>query len=109
MRTLDLRQVEVFYYVARFRSFSKAAEALLLTQPTISGHIKTLEESLALVLFDRLGREVTLTHAGEVLYSYAKRLLSVKPRPCSLAGVAGWREWELLIGGVASLVSTCCR
>jgi DNA-binding transcriptional LysR family regulator len=56
MRALDLRQVEVFYYVAKFRSFSKAAEALLLTQPTISGHIKTLEESLALVLFDRLGR-----------------------------------------------------
>ena len=78
MRALDLRQVEVFYYVAKFRSFSKAAEALLLTQPTISGHIKTLEESLALVLFDRLGREVTLTQAGEVLYSYAKRLLSVK-------------------------------
>src|SRR5438093_11888606 len=78
MRTLDLRQVEIFYYVAKFRSFSKAAEALLLTQPTISGHIKALEESLVLVLFDRLGREVTLTQAGEVLYSYAKRLLSVK-------------------------------
>src|SRR4029450_7249226 len=57
MRALDLRKVEVFYYVAKLRSFSKAAEALRLTQPTISGHIKTLEESLALVLFDRLGRE----------------------------------------------------
>src|SRR5262249_19786323 len=100
MRALDLRQVEVFYYVAKFRSFSKAAEALLLTQPTISGHIKTLEESLALVLFDRLGREITLTQAGEVLYSYAKRVLSVKPAAGQALG-----EWEggvrgkLLIGG----------
>src|SRR4029434_5760587 len=78
MQTLDLRQVEVFYYVAKCRSFSKAAEALLLTQPTISGHIKALEESLALVLFDRLGREITLTQAGEVLYRYAQRLFSVQ-------------------------------
>ena len=100
MRALDLRQVEVFYYVARFRSFSKAAEALLLTQPTISGHIKTLEESLALVLFDRLGREVTLTRAGEVLYSYAKRLFSVKTAAVqALRELQGGVSGELLIGG----------
>src|SRR5919204_4618435 len=100
MHTLDLRQVEVFYYVAKFRSFSKAAEALLLTQPTISGHIKALEESLALVLFDRLGREVTLTQAGEVLYGYAKRLLSVKTAAVqALQELQGGVRGELLIGG----------
>jgi DNA-binding transcriptional LysR family regulator len=99
LRTLDLRQVEVFYYVAKFRSFSKAAEALLLTQPTISGHIKALEESLVLVLFDRLGREVTLTQAGEVLYSYAKRLLSVKTAAVqALQELQGGVSGELLIG-----------
>ena len=100
MRTLDLRQVEVFYHVAKFRSFSKAAEALLLTQPTISGHIKTLEDSLTLVLFDRLGREVTLTQAGEVLYTYAKRLLSVKTAALqALQELQGGVSGELLIGG----------
>jgi DNA-binding transcriptional LysR family regulator len=99
MHALDLRQVEVFYYVAKLRSFSKAAEALLLTQPTISGHIKALEESLALVLFDRLGREVTLTQAGEVLYSYAKRLLSVKTAAVqALQELQGGVSGELLIG-----------
>ena len=67
LRTLDLRQVEVFYYVAKFRSFSKAAEALLLTQPTISGHIKALEESLTLVLFDRLGRAQEVEAANIVI------------------------------------------
>ena len=98
-RTLDLRQVEVFYYVAKFRSFSKAAEALLLTQPTISGHIKALEESLTLVLFDRLGREVTLTQAGEVLYNYAKRLLSVKTAAVqALQELQGGVSGELLVG-----------
>lgn len=100
MRTLDLRQVEVFYYVAKFHSFSKAAEALLLTQPTISGHIKTLEDSLNLVLFDRLGREVTLTQAGEVLYAYAKRLLSVKISALqALQELQGGVSGELVIGG----------
>lgn len=100
LRGLDLRQVEVFYYVARLRSFSKAAEALLLTQPTISGHIKTLEESLSLVLFDRLGREVSLTRAGEVLYGYARRLLSTKTAALqALQELQGGLRGELVLGG----------
>jgi DNA-binding transcriptional LysR family regulator len=99
-RGLDLRQVEVFYYVAKLRSFSKAADALLLTQPTISGHIKALEESLSLVLFDRLGREISLTRAGEVLYGYAKRLLSVKTATLqALQELQGGLRGELIIGG----------
>ena len=95
MHSLDLRQVEIFYHVARFRSFSKAAEVLLLTQPTVSGHIKTLEESLSLTLFDRLGREIRLTQAGEVLYGYARRLLSTKSaamRALTIAGRSGIRR-----------------
>jgi DNA-binding transcriptional LysR family regulator len=100
MHHMDLRQVEVFYYVAKFRSFSKAAEALLLTQPTISGHIKALEENLSLVLFDRLGRQVKLTQAGEVLYGYAKRLLSTKSAALqALQELQGGLRGELLIGG----------
>jgi DNA-binding transcriptional LysR family regulator len=100
MRSMDLRQVEVFYYVARFLSFSKAAEALLLTQPTISGHIKSLEESLAMTLFDRLGREVRLTRAGEVLYGHAKRLLATKTAALqALQELQGAMHGELVIGG----------
>jgi DNA-binding transcriptional LysR family regulator len=100
MRRLDLRQVEVFYYVAKFGSFSKAAEALLLTQPTISGHIKALEDSLSLMLFDRLGRGISLTRAGEVLYGYAKRLLSTKAAALqALQELQGGLQGELIIGG----------
>ncbi|MEE8302162.1 MAG: selenium metabolism-associated LysR family transcriptional regulator [Candidatus Tectomicrobia bacterium] len=100
MHSLDLRQVEIFYHVARFRSFSKAAEVLLLTQPTVSGHIKTLEESLSLTLFDRLGREIRLTQAGEVLYGYARRLLSTKSAAMqALQELQGGLQGELVIGG----------
>ena len=100
IRALDLRQVEIFYYVAKFGSFSKAAEALLLTQPTISGHIKTLEDSLSLVLFDRLGRGISLTRAGEVLYGYARRLLSTKTAALqALQELQGGLRGELIVGG----------
>ena len=99
MHTLDLRQVEVFYHVARLRSFSKAAEALMLTQPTISGHIKTLEDQVSLVLFDRLGREISLTRAGEVLYRYARRLLATKTAAVqALHELQGGMHGELVLG-----------
>ena len=100
MRHLDLRQVEIFYYVARLGSFSKAAEALLLTQPTISGHIKALEDSISLMLFDRLGRGISLTRAGEVLYGYAKRLLATKTAALqALQELQGGVQGELVVGG----------
>jgi DNA-binding transcriptional LysR family regulator len=99
-RDIDLRQVEVFYHVAKLRSFSKAAEILMLTQPTVSGHIKALEENLSLVLFDRLGRQIRLTRAGEVLYGYARRLLSTKSAAQqALYELRGGLHGELVIGG----------
>ncbi|ETW95794.1 MAG: hypothetical protein ETSY2_47575 [Candidatus Entotheonella gemina] len=97
---MDLRQVEIFYYVAQHRSFSKAAAALSLTQPTVSGHIKALEAALNLVLFDRLGRDVRLTHAGEILYGHAKRLVDTKQ--AALQGIEELRDGlrgELVLGG----------
>ncbi len=97
---MDLRQVEIFYYVAKHRSFSKAATALSLTQPTISGHIKALETSLNLVLFDRIGRDVQLTHAGDILYGHAKRLVDTKH--AALQGIEELRDGlrgELTLGG----------
>ena len=55
---MDLHRLEVFCKVVELRSFTKAAEAVLLSQPTISEHIRTLEETLGEKLLDRLGREV---------------------------------------------------
>ena len=52
---MDLRALEVFCKILELRSFSRAAEAVFLTQPTVSGHIKALETELGLRLFDRAG------------------------------------------------------
>jgi DNA-binding transcriptional LysR family regulator len=64
--------------VADLKSFSKAAEDLFLTQPTVSGHILSLEKSLSLRLFDRASREVRLTKAGEIFREYALKILSFR-------------------------------
>ena len=52
---MDLRQLEIFVKVAELGSFSRAAQALFLTQPTVSEHIRTLEDELGVRLLDRLG------------------------------------------------------
>ena len=75
---MDLRALEVFCKIIELRSFSRAAEAALLTQPTVSGHIKTLEAELGLRLFDRAGKTVMPTRAGEILYGYARRILTLR-------------------------------
>jgi DNA-binding transcriptional LysR family regulator len=75
---IEFRHLESFCRVADLKSFSKAADDLFLTQPTVSGHILSLEQSLSLRLFDRASREVRLTKSGEVFQEYASRILSLR-------------------------------
>jgi DNA-binding transcriptional LysR family regulator len=75
---MDLRQLEIFVKVAELKSFSKAALALRLTQPTISEHIRTLEQELGVRLLDRLGRGAEATRAGQLLLSHATRMLQLQ-------------------------------
>jgi DNA-binding transcriptional LysR family regulator len=75
---IDFRHLETFCRVADLKGFSRAADGLLLTQPTISGHILALEHSLSLRLFDRTGREARLTRAGRVFYQYAMKILAAR-------------------------------
>lgn len=73
---LDLWQLEIFCAVAELKSFSRAAEALFVSQPTVTSHISALEKRLGVKLFDRTTRKVTLTPAGKLLYQHAKALLT---------------------------------
>ncbi len=75
---MDIRQLEVFAGVVEMRSFSRAAEALRLTQSTVSEHVRLLEDEVGTRLFDRLGRETVPTRAGELLYGYAQRILAIR-------------------------------
>ena len=75
---MDFHQLRVFVEVARQKSFSRAAETVFLTQPTVSAHIKALESEVGALLLDRSQRELQLTGAGKVLLRYAKELLNIK-------------------------------
>lgn len=72
---MDIHQLKIFASVFRNKSFSRASDELYLTQPTISDHIKTLEEELDCKLFDRLGRTIIPTKEAEVLYSHAMEII----------------------------------
>ncbi|HXK33807.1 MAG TPA: LysR family transcriptional regulator [Dehalococcoidia bacterium] len=72
---MDLGQIEAFVQVAQHRSFSKAADALFLTQPSVTARIQSLERDLGESLFERNGRGVRLTEMGSAFLPYARRAL----------------------------------
>jgi DNA-binding transcriptional LysR family regulator len=74
---INLHQLEIFLCIARERSFSKAAERLRITQPSVSIQIKNLEDSLDVKLFERLGRRVYLTAEGEAVMEHAKKIAEI--------------------------------
>jgi DNA-binding transcriptional LysR family regulator len=77
MQTMDLANLHAFIAIAETGSFSNAGERLHLTQPAISKRIAGLEAQLKVRLFDRLGREISLTEAGRALLPRAYQILNV--------------------------------
>jgi DNA-binding transcriptional LysR family regulator len=73
---MDFRLLKTFEQVASFMSLHRAAKVLHCTQSTVSAQIKCLEEDLGTPLFERLGRCIVLTPAGETLQHHARRILS---------------------------------
>src|SRR5579864_428655 len=75
---MDYDQLASFLEVSKLRSFSRAAEKLYRTQPAISAQVRLLEQECGEKLFDRSGKKVQLTPAGEILQGYAERLLAMQ-------------------------------
>lgn len=111
---LDTHQLIVFYYVVTQESISIAAEQLGLTQPTVSYHLKSLEQYAGVKLFNIKKQRVTLTKAGQDLYQYTKEIWtqlnnvdtffnSLKVRPIAI-GVT-----PLLHSEVTAALSKVCK
>lgn len=77
---MDFKQIEAFVNVVRYKSFSKAADAMFFTQPTISTHISNLESQLGVKLLDRRGRNVEMTPQGVIFYKYAIEMINSRSR-----------------------------
>ena len=86
---MRLTQLRSFYAVARMGSFTKAAEHLHVSQPTITTQVRFLEEAYKVELFHRNGRRVQLTQLGEQLMQLAQHIFSLEADAVSLLGDAG--------------------
>ena len=96
---MDFSQLEIFLSIAQEKSFSRAAEKMLRTQPAISIAIKRLEEELGESLFDRSSKTGTLTEAGKILHSYAQRVLNLRDEATSaISELRGMYRGRLSIG-----------
>ncbi|HVA00636.1 MAG TPA: LysR family transcriptional regulator [Terriglobia bacterium] len=74
---MDYDQLASFLEVAKLQSFSRAAEKIYRTQPAISAQVRLLEQECGEKLFDRSGKKVLLTPAGEILHRYAEKILGL--------------------------------
>jgi DNA-binding transcriptional LysR family regulator len=93
------RRLQVFHTVAKQRSFTKAAEALCMTQPAVTFQVKQLEEQFNARLFDRSHGRIALTAAGEVVLEYAERIMKLSGElEARMAELSGAISGPLMIG-----------
>lgn len=96
---MELRQLTYFVKAAELLHFTEAAEAVFITQSTLSQQIKLLEQELGMPLFDRLGKQVKLTEAGRVFLTHARQiLLNVDKGRQAIADLNNLITGELRIG-----------
>lgn len=75
LRHISLRQLQIFEAIVQLGSFTRAAESLFLTQPTVSMQIKKLEGAIGLPLFEQIGKQTHLTDAGRVLHEHTDQIM----------------------------------
>ena len=98
------RRLQVFTTVARLLSFTKAAEALHMTQPAVTFQIRQLEEYFNTRLFDRTHNRITLTEAGELVKRYADQIIThYKEMDNEVRNLTGDVQGPLLIGASTTI------
>jgi len=103
LRHATLRQLQIFLAAAAHSSFARAAEELHLTQPAVSMQMAQLAEVVGSALFERRGRKLALTQAGEVLVPYAERVgQTLREAGDALDALKGLRHGKLRIALVAT-------
>jgi DNA-binding transcriptional LysR family regulator len=96
---MNLNQLRIFHAVAQTRNFTRAADVVHLTQPGISKHIKQMEEYVGAPLFDRLGKKVALTHAGEILFEATQSMMtSITEAEQRIEELKGLHGGKLVLG-----------
>jgi LysR family transcriptional regulator, cyn operon transcriptional activator len=103
---MELRHLRYFLAVATAQNFTKASEALHVSQPSLSVQIRDLEEELGTRLFDRLGRTIALTQAGSLFRDHAERALrEVEQAAQLIRELDGAQRGRLIVGTLATVNS----
>jgi LysR family cyn operon transcriptional activator len=101
---MELRQLKYFVRAAELLNFTQAADELFITQSTLSHQIKELENSLSVLLFDRIGKKVKLTEAGAIMLQYARKtLLQAEQGKQVLLDLNNLKTGKLAIGSTYGL------
>ena len=103
---MNLRFVEAFYWVATFKSMTRAAEKLSLTQGAISSRVACLEQELGTSLIDRRDKQIRLTASGQRFLSYAERFLTMQRQLRREMGSPEQSATNLRIGAIESVLHT---
>lgn len=103
---MELRQLRYFLSLAETEHLTRSAEALFVSQSTLSHGLRQLEEELGMPLFDRLGRGLKLSQAGAVFRDHAARTLQeVEAGRMALSDLAGLQSGELTIGVIPTFLT----
>ncbi|EJS63405.1 LysR family transcriptional regulator [Bacillus cereus] len=99
---MNIENIEAFIYVCQLGSFNKAAEALYLTQPSVTARIQSLEREINIKLFHRNGNKISLTEKGEYFFPHAQKILqSYQEAKYGLQQVT--IPYDLVIGSASSI------
>jgi DNA-binding transcriptional LysR family regulator len=103
LKNATLHQLKVFEAVARHNSFTRAAEELFLTQPTVSMQVKQLSKAVGLPLFEQVGKRLYLTEAGKELYTTCRELFDrLAQFETSIANLKGLKQGTLRLAVVTT-------
>ncbi|GAC1400367.1 MAG: selenium metabolism-associated LysR family transcriptional regulator [Chloroflexota bacterium] len=101
---LDLNKLRIFAAVAEHEHFSRAAEALAISQPAVSAQVRALEQHYGTALFERAGRGVRLTESGRLVQGYARRILALAVElDEAVSDLQGLRTGQLRVGASTTI------
>lgn len=103
---MEFREISTFLQVAQYQSFSKAARHLGYSQAAVTIQIKQLEQELGVHLFDRIGKQISLTHQGQVFYQYAVSIRNELEQAKNAVSDPSTLSGKLCLGTIESICAS---
>lgn len=103
---MEFREISTFLQVAQHQSFSKAARQLGYSQAAVTIQIKQLEQELGVHLFDRIGKQISMTHQGQIFYQYAVSIRNDLERAKNAVSDPSTLSGKLCLGTIESICAS---